>query len=258
MNVHKKVLMTTIAAVLIAAMGIFAGCKKDEDKVKNATGVGVCPTAVMVYANSTATLTATVFPSDADDRSVTWTSDKTNVATVADGVVTALAAGDAVITCTTNDGGFTATSVVIVNPVKDDDDYATLVPSFYYGDMTMEGEIVGQSKLITIKYSSKDEISLSIDETFKVPQMGNMEVPMQVDCIADMTKVENGYKAEGETEAPLPVIGNLPVKIDAIFDGAGKVDMNINIELPVSMGGGSIIVNFKGTGQSVIDCALED
>ena len=50
------------------------------------------------------TLTATVNPSDADDKTVTWKSSDETVATVADGVVTFVAAGTATITATATNG----------------------------------------------------------------------------------------------------------------------------------------------------------
>ena len=56
-------------------------------------------------ANQTATLVATVTPSTAANKNVTWTSSNTNVVTVDNnGLVTAVAAGSATITATTNDG----------------------------------------------------------------------------------------------------------------------------------------------------------
>lgn len=61
------------------------------------------------------TLTATVTPSNATDKTVTWSSSKTTVATVSSsGVVTAKAVGTATITVTTNDGAKTATCAVTV------------------------------------------------------------------------------------------------------------------------------------------------
>ena len=50
----------------------------------------------------------------ATDKSVVWASDNDAVATVADGVVTAVAEGTANITVTTVDGNFKATCVVTV------------------------------------------------------------------------------------------------------------------------------------------------
>jgi hypothetical protein len=253
MNVNKQILMMT-AAVVIAATTIFAGCKKDDDKVK-VTGVELCSNAVMLPVDGSANFRVYITPSNADNRSVTWTSDKPNIASVDEnGKVTSHAIGEATITCTTNDGGHTAQTTVIVNPARNEDDYATLVPAFYWGDLTMDDESVGTHKLITVKYDSKNKVNLSIDEKFIVPQMGNVELPMQVTCPdADVTKVENGYNVEGTTSLTIAGL-NMPVTIDGVFSFGTAynlmLDMNIYVELPVAMGGGNIIVNFKGKGET--------
>lgn len=72
----------------------------------------------LTAGGDTATLTATVLPENATDKTVTWSSDNEAVATVdADGKVTAVAAGTANITATANDGsGVTATCAVTVTP----------------------------------------------------------------------------------------------------------------------------------------------
>ncbi len=62
-------------------------------------------------------LTITIQPSNATNQSVTWTSSNPAVATVANGTVTAKAEGTASITVTTQDGGFSKTCVVTVNPI---------------------------------------------------------------------------------------------------------------------------------------------
>ncbi len=70
----------------------------------------------------TATLTATVAPDTATYSSVTWASDNEDVATVVDGVVTALKAGTANITATAMDGtGIVATCVVTVTEKGNDE-----------------------------------------------------------------------------------------------------------------------------------------
>ena len=62
-------------------------------------------------------LTATVTPSNATNKAVTWSSSNTSVATVSSsGVVTAVSDGNAVITVTTKDGGYKDTCSVTVNP----------------------------------------------------------------------------------------------------------------------------------------------
>ena len=82
------------------------------------TGVTLNKTSASIGVGDTETLTATVAPANALNKTVTWTSSNTSVATVsAAGVVTAVAAGSATITATTEDGSFTATCTVTVENV---------------------------------------------------------------------------------------------------------------------------------------------
>ena len=84
-------------------------------KAVNVTDVSLDRTELTLTEGETETLTATVKPDNADNRKVTWSSDKTDVATVGgDGRVTAVKAGEAVVTVTTEDGGKTATCKVTV------------------------------------------------------------------------------------------------------------------------------------------------
>jgi uncharacterized protein YjdB len=79
--------------------------------------VTVTPTTLTLDVGNTATLTATVLPANADNKTVSWSTNAPAIATVdtATGKVTAVAAGQATITVTTQDGGKTATCAVTVN-----------------------------------------------------------------------------------------------------------------------------------------------
>lgn len=78
-------------------------------------GVALDKTSMNLTAGSTGTLTATINPVDAANRSLTWTSDNENVATVdKNGKVTAVAEGTAKITVKTVDGEKTAVCAVTV------------------------------------------------------------------------------------------------------------------------------------------------
>ena len=96
--------------------GKTASCKVTvKAKAVNVTEVTLDKTELTLTEGETETLTATVRPDNADNRKVTWSSDKTDVATVdGAGKVTAVKAGEAVVTVTTEDGGKTATCKVTV------------------------------------------------------------------------------------------------------------------------------------------------
>lgn len=83
-----------------------------------ATNISLSHSTLSLAANETATLTATITPSNVTVESVRWTSSDTNVATVSsEGVVSAITDGTATITVTTNDGtNLSASCKLTVSP----------------------------------------------------------------------------------------------------------------------------------------------
>ena len=80
--------------------------------------ISIDRTQADMLEGSTLTLKATVGPSVAKNKNVIWASSNTDVATVSGGVVTAVAPGEALITATSEDGGFTVSCVVRVRSDK--------------------------------------------------------------------------------------------------------------------------------------------
>ena len=79
------------------------------------TGVKLNQSELSLFTGGSETLTATVEPSNATNKAVTWKSSDDTIATVTNGIVTAVKEGTATITVTTDDGGKTATCEVTVN-----------------------------------------------------------------------------------------------------------------------------------------------
>ena len=89
-----------------------------KSKAIPVTGISLNKTTMSLAAGESEYLYATISPSNATDKSVSWTSSNTAIATVSSsGYVTAKAVGSAEITATTTDGGKKATCTVTVLPV---------------------------------------------------------------------------------------------------------------------------------------------
>ncbi len=79
------------------------------------TGVIVEPKLLELEPEQTATLTATVEPKDASNKTISWASDDDAIATVNDnGLVTAIAEGTISITVTTEEGSFADKCEVVI------------------------------------------------------------------------------------------------------------------------------------------------
>ena len=131
-----------------------------------ATGVTVSPSSAELTVGGTQQLTATVAPNDATNKVVAWTSNNTSVATVSStGLVTANAAGNATITATTDDGGFTDTcSVTVSNPVLNYPEGTYKGTATVLGaDYTIVISIGTQSNgLVAVRLANKDAVATGI------------------------------------------------------------------------------------------------
>ena len=94
--------------------GIGSISASEAPEVAAVTGVKLDQTTLTLEAGDSAQLTATVQPTNATNKSVTWSANNSNVS-VSGGKVTAKTAGSSVVTVTTADGGYTAQCNVTVN-----------------------------------------------------------------------------------------------------------------------------------------------
>ena len=132
------------------------------------TGVSVSPTAVSIGVGGTQQLTPTITPSNATDKTVTYSSSATAIATVSStGLITAVTAGSATITVTTHDGGFKATCAVTVTAPKTPASLATTgqTTSFETGNTFTYG---GTS---TVTYTDSTSKSVT-PSSFKIGNAG--------------------------------------------------------------------------------------
>ena len=93
---------------------ILSGCTEEQVPIE-VTSVTLDSTSITLIEGENHTLTATISPSNAENLKVLWSSSNSSVASVKEGVVTAIKAGAAIITAKSDDGGKTATCEVTVN-----------------------------------------------------------------------------------------------------------------------------------------------
>ena len=115
----------SILATSVSNKDVSALCSVTvTNSVVHVNSVSLNKSSAEVNVGGTVSLSATVLPSNATDKTVTWSSSDTTVATVSNGTVTAKAAGSATITVKTNDGNKTATCNITVKdstPVTGDE-----------------------------------------------------------------------------------------------------------------------------------------
>lgn len=137
----------------------------------NVTGVALDRSSAEMARNTKMTLNATIQPSDAQNKNVTWKSSDKSVATVdGQGEVTAIGPGNADITVETEDGGKTAIcKVTVIIPVEDvnfDEGSATLD----IGDEKTLGYSITPEDATNqeVSYSSSDKSVATVDNSGKV------------------------------------------------------------------------------------------
>ena len=127
----------------LAVMFGTVSCSDDDEKEGTiaVSAVAVNPTTAAVKPGATVTLSATVTPEDATDKTITWSSSDEKVATVDGGKVTGVAEGTATITATTKSGDKTATCTVTVS-----DDAAEVIEDTLEGNITADRTISAANK----------------------------------------------------------------------------------------------------------------
>ena len=183
-------------------------------KAVNVTDVSLDRTELTLTEGEAETLTATVKPDNADNRKVTWSSDKTEIATVGgDGRVTAVKAGEAVVTVMTEDGGKTATCKVTVKAKTVSVTEVTLDRT----ELTLtEGET--ETLTATVKPDNADnkKVTWSSDKTeiATVDGAGKVTAVKPGEAVVTVTTEDGGKTATCKVTVKAKAIGVTEVTLD--------------------------------------------
>ena len=202
-----------ITATTADGTNLTAECNITVNIPVPATGISLNQTSLtLTAAGQTATLTATVTPSNATNKDVTWSSSNAAVATVSStGVVTAVSSGTAVITAKTADGtNLTAECNVTVNiPVP-----ATGI-SLNQTSLTLT--MPGQTETLTATVTPSNATNKSVTWTSSNTEVATVSSTGVVAAVASGTAVVTATTADGTN---LTAECNVTVNIPIIFADA--------------------------------------
>lgn len=195
------------------------------------TGVSLNAASGELTIGGQTTLTATVKPADASNKTITWASSAPTVATVANGVVTAHAPGVAKITVKTADGGFTAEYALTVKAATTD-----LLASYGYADNTRLSTGTGTEKeaagYVTVGHTSPIPI-----DNIRYPNGATICVTGAANCLGnDWAGADNGaysawvlYAGDGTQFATSDYIVTKTTAVGTITIDADKTGFTLDI-----------------------------
>lgn len=201
--------------------GISAKCSLTV--TQSPTDVKLNTTETNVYTKETVKLTATVLPSSATDKGVTWTSSNKAVATVSsNGTVTGVKSGKAVITVKTNNGGFTASCTVTVLQHATSVKLSKTTLSLAKGKKsTLTATVLpsdATNKAVT--WSSSNSSIISVSQTGEITALKTGKADVVV------TSVDKKYTAKCSVTVFEPVTGiSIDVTEKTLFNG-DKLTLN--------------------------------
>ncbi|WP_339243794.1 Ig-like domain-containing protein [Paenibacillus sp. FSL R10-2796] len=188
-------------------------------------------------------LKATIEPANATDKDVIWSSSDETVATVVNGVVTPVGEGTAVISVTTKDGSFTATTTVNVAAPKPPDVIVTGVTLDQTElNLTLgEGEGTLQATVAPANATNKGMIWSSSDETVAKVVYGVVTPIGEGTAIITVTTKDGSYTASTTVTVKAPVkpvtAPGIPTSVTATAENGQAI---ITFIPPVNDGGSEI------------------
>ena len=265
-NVKSMTIPTTITSI---ADNAFEGCtsltdvyydgKKDDwDEISIGTGnsyllnatihfSGISVTGITLNISSlemcisdVETLQATITPTDASNQNINWSSSLTSVATVSDGIVTAVGAGTATITATTEDGGFTATCTVTVEAPEADPNAPTITAS------TVRN-YAGRTVDVTIDIANNPGVA------FVRLKVGYDTDALTLINVSDTNLISGATHSNNLSANPYTLYWNNPIATENITANGTAVTLTFEIAEDAGIGTYPITVSYDYGNSDIVD-----
>ena len=184
------------------------------------SGIRLDKSGLILQPGASDTVSAIISPEDASDKTVTWRSGNPEVATVSNGVVTAVAPGSAKIEAVTRDGEFTAICLVTVQ------DVVINVTGISLNRHQIPSLAVGNSIALTATIAPDYVTNRSITWTTSAYDVALVSVSGVVTAVGEGTAVITATSADGGFQDSCSVTVPASREPDRI-----RVDVPNNIQL---------------------------
>lgn len=177
------------------------------------SGITLDKTSLNLHVGDTAKITATVSPSDAFNKQISWTSSDESVVTVNNGNIVTLKSGTATITATTQDGHKTASCTINVSAINVDG--ISL-------NTTHLNLIVGSSSTLSATITPDNATNKNVQWSSSEPSIvtvdnnGKVTAKKRGTAIITVMSTDGGYTASctvNVTNPPLTAQGSIGIKI---------------------------------------------
>ena len=261
---------TTITATTGDGTGLTASCTVTVTP-KTVQSITMDEEALNLERGETTRLTVIVTPQDADDTSVTWSSNNPGIASVeGNGRVTAIEVGTAVITATTNDGsGLSAKCTVTVTPKEVDDiSINKEILKMEIGDIEQLTVVISPAdaddKTVTWRSADAEVASVNSDGVVTARKAGETTITatasngLTVECQVEVTDPNGIYSPNADDVKVMMqkdkiIVEGLPAGwYYSVHDLSGRtVYIGSDTEVPVT-GGNVYVVQIKDSTRKLL------
>ncbi len=194
----------------------------------DATSITLNMSNITLEEGKSQNITATIKPTNTTDKTITWSSNNTNVATVSNGKITAIKEGSAIITAKTSNGKTAKINVTVIKiiPITSVKLNKSTARVFTDGTVVLSSTIAPTNTTIdkTITWSSSNTKIATVD--------GNGKVEGKKAGIVNITaKTSNGKTAT----CKVTVIDKIPITSIKLNKTSESIFVNNSISLTVTI-----------------------
>lgn len=215
-----------------------------QNPVVAVSSVTLNKAAVTLIKGKSETLTATILPSNATNKTITWTTSNSKAATVSGGKVTAVAAGTAVITAKSNNGKTVSCKVTVQNPPVD----VTMLKLSSSTISLGKGEEYSLTAVIAPTNATNKTIVWNTSNTKVATVSGG-----KIKAVGNGTAVITAKSHNGKTASCRVTVRNAPTKVTlsstALTLGVGE---SFSLSAAVNDGAASAKRTYRTSDSSVV------